>query len=290
MKKILFILFFAIPIQNLHALATIGAIGAGAAINIAQSVSVSCCIPALLWCTGSIYDALSSPENIEKHADLQSVISSAKSLDHAFNLNIKNCNINIIQTANFEKRKETRTILPVADQRFGFQDELISLARKDLKIIELAFGEKIRTLIFHDADDTLCVKELVRSPSKKEFDFLMGNGKLSTQQRKERHHLHNIVTTLNKWAKKTDDPDEGLFVSHSGRKFYKFGPAYFVPMDKDEVSDLHSVGKKCSFNTQTKALESNADEPSQIDTPTSSGGLNRRASFDSDDESDFFDS
>ena len=112
----------------------------------------------------------------------------------------------------------------------SFSDEQKAL--DGLEIIDLVFG-RIHTLVFKDEDSRLQIERHLPAKNDRIFDDLFPDRRLSKIDQNERDDLRKLTGILNKKVKKLGG--EGLYSSRSGRKFYKFGETYFLPLRADEI-------------------------------------------------------
>ncbi len=256
MKKALFILCLSVSFQSLHGLAIAGVVAAGAGIEVAKEVGKSCCLPFLRWCTGSIHDVLTP--------DDQKDLLKRKNQEKVGGPTFINCNVNIIQNQDVI---DVERSFPASHHKkdFTFHDELTMLDRKRVEIFSVPLTSEISTLVFEDDDYTLEIKGAIKRSNSKEFDFLFAHNAISHFQEDERDYFHGVIHTLNYAAKVRNDPEEGLFVTRSGRKVYKFDKKYFVPLTHDEEKDLHVIHKVCKTNKFVDEVEEHAEHLAQMD-------------------------
>lgn len=105
----------------------------------------------------------------------------------------------------------------------------------------------------------------LKKSNSREFDFLFAHNAISHLEKEEREYFHGVIHTLNYAAKVRNNPEEGLFVTRSGRKVYKFGSTYFLPLTHDEEQDLHVIHKVCKRNKFVDELEEHAEHLAQMD-------------------------
>lgn len=255
MKKILLILCLSASFQSVHGLAAVGMVAAGAGIEVAKEVGTSYCIPFLRWCTGSIHDVLTQEDQKE-------LMRKKETSEHG--PTYVNCNINIIQNPEVHDIEHS---FPASHHRkdLTFHDELTMLERKRVEIFSIPLTSTINTLAFEDDDYTLEIKGAIKKSNSKEFDFLFAHNAISHFEKDEREYFHGVIHTLNYAAKVGNNPEEGLFVTRSGRKVYKFGATYFLPLTHDEEEDLHVIHKVCKKNQFVNELEEHAEHLAQMD-------------------------
>ena len=215
-----------------------------------STVAQYCCVPAIKWCSGAIHDSLETQEEKENREWLKSL--TAKNLED-LKIDLESCKINIFE--NIDQQPSLLVDL-FTGGRGGFKRELGYLIHGNIALRDFQLGPTIHALAFHDESNILPIWGWVKNPSHQDFDFLFGDKKLSQDQEEEKIALEKIVSKLNKILSRSEEADEGLFLSPSGRKFYKFGPTYLLPLSTDEmITDMKVIHETLDFQGATQIIE-----------------------------------
>lgn len=200
------------------------------------------CLPACKWCSGSIHDVLETPQERETREWLHGLTSSDP---QDRKMTLENCQINIFENegeASSSKSSLLARLLEGEDPSFKGELQRLNqnLKGKGIPLYDLAFGQTVHALVFHDENHIFPIGGWIREPSHHAFDFLFKGGKLSFDEEVEKLSLEKIVSRMNQILSKSEEPEEGLFLSPSGRRFYKFGPTYIFPLSIGEMdTSLH---------------------------------------------------
>lgn len=267
MKHLTLILFLGINFS-----ANAAGIAVSAGVSIGKATCSACCLPFIKWCAGSIHDALQTDEEREKQEKINSIIENPPLQEGLAKWHLTNCQVTFVGESVAPERKhipdsKREDMLVLQDpppHKIDFQHELQVLIKKTLdnkefKILSLELGSLVHALVFrHDESYPIfTINGAVRTPDSKIFDSLFGDRTLSKAEKKERDLLRKCINSLNTVLKKTEEYADGLYLTVSGRKFYRIGTTHIVPILHDEIHAITQqvTHRRASFGKVTKKID-----------------------------------
>lgn len=301
MKKQLFLaLTCLIPLQN-YAAEIAGALGVGYAIPVVRDSATYCFTECFVPCLKSFAEGANDileknfPPQNESLVTLQKIVPDEKIrkliIDNAPNyygvsyrkLDMPPPKKEKFSPSTFLSRiTDFRSVklFQLKENKAKKQKDLFFQEQKVLEnmdIIDLNLGENFHALVFKsDRKDILSVEKAPKIINEHVFDDLFPTTGLSESQTKEKRSMQKLAYLLNSVFKNQPSRysflnyPHGLYISTSGRKFYKFGKTYILPLRSDEINPHFELKSLDSLlDCSDPSSEEDDDSCSTISTSSS---------------------